>query len=185
MRGIALDEQDLIRRARGGDLDAYGELVRLHQAAAWRLAVLLAGEADAGDIAQNALLKAHAALPRFREGLAFRPWLLRIVANEARNSVRGRSRRRRREDRWAAVPQAAEPDAAEQVLARERDTALWDALAQLPPADRAVLGCRYLLELSVQETAAALGCAAGTVKSRQSRALRRLEQLLGTQEVGT
>ena len=185
VRGIALDEQDLIRRARGGDLDAYGELVRMHQAAAWRLAALLAGEADAQDVAQNAMVKAHAALPRFREGLAFRPWLLRIVANEARNSVRGRARRRQREHRWAVTPRGPEPDTAERVLARERDAALWQALAALPDGDRAVLGCRYLLELSVQETADALGCAAGTVKSRQSRALRRLERLLDAEEVTT
>ena len=182
MRGIALDEQELIRRARGGDADAYGDLVRAHQAAAWRLAVLLAGEADAHDIAQTAFVKAHAALHRFRDDAGFRPWLLRIVANEARNALRGRSRRRRREQRWAMAPQAAEPDAADHVLARERDEELWGALALLSDDDRAVLGCRFLLDLSVQETAHALACPTGTVKSRQNRALRRLEQLLATQE---
>lgn len=182
MRGIALDEQELIRRARGGDADAYGDLVRIHQPAAWRLAVLLAGEADAHDIAQTAFVKAHAALHRFRDDADFRPWLLRIVANEARNALRGRSRRRRREHRWAMAPQPAEPDAADRVVARERDEELWGALALLSDDDRAVLGCRFLLDLSVQETAEALGCPTGTVKSRQNRALRRLEGLLGSQE---
>ena len=183
MPGVTLDEQQLIRRARDGDLDAYGALVRAHQAAAFRLATVLAGHADAEDIAQSAFVKAHHGLARFRDGAGFQPWLLRIVANEARNTVRARRRRLVRDHRWALLPTPGEPDAEARVLARERDEALWRALARLGSRDREVLGCRYLLELSVEETAAALGWPAGTVKSRQNRALRRLETLLSKEEV--
>jgi len=183
VRGVALDEQELVRRARGGDLAAYEDLVRAHQAAAARLAAILAGPADAEDIAQTAFVKAHAALSRFRHDAPFRPWLLRIVANEARNTVRGRQRRAARDTRWSQEPIVPQPDVEQHLLARERDAALWAALDRLGHADRAVLACRYLMELSVAETAAALRWPPGTVKSRQSRALRRLERLLAGQEV--
>lgn len=181
--GARLDEQELIRRARGGDLDAYERLVRAHQAAAQRLAMVIAGADDAQDVAQEAFVKAHAALARFREGAAFRPWLLRIVANEARNAVRGRTRRRVRDHRWIFSEMPVGADTESEVMARERDAALWSALSHLADADRAVLGCRYLLELSVEETATALRLPLGTVKSRQNRALRRLGALLDGQEV--
>lgn len=87
-------EAALVRRARAGDTEAFGELVTLHQAAAFRVAWLLTGStADAEDAAQEAFVKAYLALRSFRDGSAFRPWLLAITGNEARNRVRARGRR--------------------------------------------------------------------------------------------
>ena len=86
-------EAELIARAKGGELDAYEEIVRRHQAIAFRTAwVITRSAADAEEAAQDGFVKAHAALRRFREGAPFRPWLLAIVANEARNRVRGAGR---------------------------------------------------------------------------------------------
>jgi DNA-directed RNA polymerase specialized sigma24 family protein len=86
-------EAELIARAKGGELDAYEEIVRRHQTIAFRTAwVITRSAADAEEAAQDAFVKAHAGLPRFREGSPFRPWLLAIVANEARNRVRGAGR---------------------------------------------------------------------------------------------
>lgn len=177
MEGRPLDDSELVRRARAGDERAYEELVRRHQDVAFRVAVLVAGNAaDAQDAAQEALVKAYYALDRFRLDAPFRPWLLRIVANEARNRRRSAGRRAQLELAVSAQRSSggAAPSPEEAALARERQTALLAALNRLREADREVVAHRYLLELSEAETAAVLGCRVGTVKSRLSRALARL-----------
>src|SRR5215218_3647441 len=89
-----LDEAELVERARRGDLEAWETLVRTYQGIALRTAYLLAGNAaDAEEAAQDAFVKAYRALWRFRTGAPFKPWLLRIVANEARNRRRSAGRR--------------------------------------------------------------------------------------------
>ena len=130
---------------------------------------------------QDAFVKAYRALGRFRDGAPFRPWLLRIVANEARNrrrsagpAVRGSPFARRRRLSGDAAPS---PETA--ALAHERRDELLDGLAALDERDRAVIVHRFLLELGEEETAAALGIRRGTVKSRTSRALERLRELVG------
>jgi RNA polymerase sigma factor (sigma-70 family) len=172
-----LDEQQLVARAKRGELDAYEEIVRAHQTVAFRTAWVITGSAaEAEEAAQDAFVKAHAALPRFRSGAPFRPWLLAIVSNEARNRARAAGRRERltlrvaeERRRGGAVPS---PEAA--LLVSERRGELLEALGRLSESDRQAIACRYFLELSEAETAAALDCARGTVKSRLSRALDRL-----------
>jgi RNA polymerase sigma-70 factor (ECF subfamily) len=167
-----LDEQKLVDRAKRGELDAYEEIVRAHQAIAFRTAWVITGSAaDAEEAAQDAFVKAHAALPRFRRGAPFRPWLLTIVANEARNRARAAGRRERLALRAREPPEAA-------LLVAERRDELLAALGRLSEADRQIIACRYFLELSEAETAAALGCMRGTVKSRLSRALNRLRTVM-------
>jgi RNA polymerase sigma factor (sigma-70 family) len=178
--GRPLTEHELIERARDGDVDAYTVLVREHQEIAFRTAVMICGNAaDAEEAAQDAFLKAHRALGRFRTGEPLRPWLLTIVANEARNRRRSSGRRaalalRAAGEERPAGEAAPSPEAA--LLAGERRSALLAALGRLREDDRLVIGCRYLLELSEAETAAALDVRPGTVKSRLSRALGRLRE---------
>jgi RNA polymerase sigma factor (sigma-70 family) len=94
VEGRPLDEHLLIERARRGDEEAYAELVHAYEGIAFRTAYLLTRSApDAEDAAQDAFVKAWRALGRFREGAPFRPWLLRIVANEAHNRRRFAGRR--------------------------------------------------------------------------------------------
>jgi RNA polymerase sigma-70 factor (ECF subfamily) len=174
-------EAELVSRARAGDRDAFGVLVGRHQEVAFRTAWVVCGDAaDAQDAAQEALLKAYLALGRFRDGAPFRPWLLAIVANEARNRRRSAGRRAHLALRAGAEPAPrSAPGADVAVLAGARRGALLDALHQLAPDHREVLTLRYLLDLSERECAAVLGCRPGTVKSRASRALRRLRAELG------
>ena len=185
MEGRPPVEADLIERARDGDVAAFESLVRAHQDVAFRTAWVVSGGADdAEDAAQEGFVKAFAALRRFRAGSPFRPWLLTIVANEARNRRRAASRRealalRIPEDRRAGGA-APSPEAA--VLANERHEVLMAGLARLAEADREVITLRYLLELSEAEAAAALDVPAGTVKSRLSRALERLRVVLAGME---
>ena len=150
---------------------AYSTLVRRHQDVAFRTAMLITGHPqDAEDAAQEAFVKVWRTLGRFRPGRPLRPWLLAIVANEARNRRRSAGRREHLALRAAATLQ---PPRHELDPALERD-ALAAAIARLRDEDRVSIGCRLLLELSEAETAAALGVARGTVKSRLSRALTRL-----------
>ena len=168
-----------------GELDAYEEIVRLHQTIAFRTAwVITRSAADAEEAAQDGFVKAHAALPRFREGSPFRPWLLAIVANEARNRVRGAGRRARLAQRVAEErrPDDAVPSPSAAPLDSEQRDELLAAIERLPQPAREAIACRYLLDLSEEETATTLGCARGTVKSRLSRALDRLRLELGEVE---
>ena len=180
-------EPELVALAREGDADAYAELVRAHADLAFRTAMLItANAADAEEAAQDGFLKAWRALPRFRPGEPLRPWLLTIVANEARNRRRSAGRRQALAARAAttdAAPSSGGPAPEVALLSEERRAELLGALARLREEDRLVLGCRYLLDLSERETAHALGCRPGTVKSRTSRALDRLRAELGSREV--
>ena len=96
MEGRPLEDAELVDLARDGDVRAYEELVSRYQGLAYRVAWLVARQAgEAEDAVQEAFVKAYYALPRFRPGAPFRPWLLRIVANEARNRVRSTRRQER------------------------------------------------------------------------------------------
>lgn len=186
------DDTELLARVRGGDRDAYSVLVRRHAPVAVRTAALLGAGGDAEDIVQEAFVKAYAALDRFRVGEPFRPWLLRIVANETRNSHRAAGRRAARERRsWERTEpllrgRTDDPtDPAEAALSRERQDALVRGLAGLSPAHRQVVTCRYLLDLDEAETAAVLGWPRGTVKSRLHRALAKLRAALEPEPTST
>jgi len=173
----------LVTRARNGDNEAFGELVRRHQAAALRLAAAVSGSTEeARDIVQEAFVKAYRALGHFRGDVPVRPWLLRIVANEAKNSRRGRTRRAQREVRHgtlAVVP----PPAPDELAALSMDARhLLDSLTTLGHGDREVLVFRYVVGLTEAETAIAIGTPVGTVKSRSSRALTRLRHAMGVEE---
>jgi RNA polymerase sigma factor (sigma-70 family) len=179
VEGRPTEDAEAIARARGGDVAAYEELVRRYQDVALRTAYLVCPETDADDAVQEAFLKAYAALPRFRDGAPFRPWLLRIVANEARNRRRSARRRTGLAQRAADVAGlAVELSPEHGYLAAEERTALFTAINSLRNEDREVIGARFLLDLSEAETAESLGIPRGTVKSRTSRALRRLHEAL-------
>ena len=176
----------MIDRARAGEVAAYELLVRRYQDVALRTAYVVAPEADAADAVQDAFLKAYAALPRFRRGAPLRPWLLRIVANEARNRRRSADRRAGLAVRASAVAPREDsvPSPESAVLAGEAREQLLVALGGLRDEEREVIGARYLLDLSEAETAEALGIPAGTVKSRTSRALAHLRVALGGTDGG-
>jgi RNA polymerase sigma factor (sigma-70 family) len=179
VEGRPLDDEELIERAKRGDTHAYTELVHRYQGIAFRTAYLVAGNAaDAEDAAQDAFVNAWRALRRFRRGAPFRPWLLRIVANEARN--RRRSSGRRVHLALQAAGEVSSGDAAPSpeaaVLDAERRRDLLAAVNRLPDDQQAVISLRFFAGLSEEEVAQTLGIARGTVKSRAARALERLRE---------
>ena len=179
MEGRPPDDAVLADRARHGDERAFEELVRSYQAIAFRTAYLLTGSsADAEDAVQTGFVKAWTALPRFRPGAPFKPWLLRIVANEAHNRRRSAQRLAALRLRATAVhpPGDAAPSPEGAALGHEHRAELLAAVNRLDERDRDVLTCRYFLELSEDETAQVLGVRRGTVKSRTARDLGRLRE---------
>jgi RNA polymerase sigma-70 factor (ECF subfamily) len=174
-----LNETDLIRRAQAGDGAAWEALVQTHQQAVFRLAYLFLGDADqAEDVAQDAFIRAYHALSRFDISRPFRPWLMSIAANLARNQ-------RRSAGRYLAAMRRAFQDSPSPTIDIEASAAqnweaqsLWQAVRRLSYEDQQVIYFRYFIELSVDETAAALGVPEGTVKSRLHRALNRLRALI-------
>jgi RNA polymerase sigma-70 factor (ECF subfamily) len=172
------DEQRLIAAAKAGDQRAYGQLLERHQAVAFRAACLITGSAaEAEDATQDACIKAWLALSRFRPEEPFRPWLVRIAINEARNRRRGAGRRATLTLRLG--PQSAgarsAPSAETEALAGDERARLASAVGRLREGDQLVIAARYFLGLSEAETAIALRWRRGTVKSRLSRALGRLQ----------
>jgi len=187
-------ESRLVSAAKGGDTTAFAELVAPHMEVAFRAAFLITGSAaDAQDAAQEGLVKAWLALERFRSWAPFRPWLMRIVINEAHNRRRAVGRQaglalRLKESPTRAAPgyeadapgtEVTAPGAEAVALAAEQRGRLLDAVAALREDDQLVIAARYFIGLSEAETATALSVPTGTVKSRLSRALARLRDALG------
>ena len=173
-----MDESTLIRHAANGDASAWEPLVQAYQQAVFRLAYLLLGDPDdAEDIAQETFLRAWNHLRRFDPTRPLKPWLLRITANLSRN-------RRRSAGRYLAAltlafrdepaPASVEEKSAQYMEAND----LWKAVQNLNEPDQQVVYLRYFMDLSVAETAEVLQVAAGTVKSRLSRALEKLRVII-------
>jgi RNA polymerase sigma-70 factor (ECF subfamily) len=151
--------------------------VARHRPAALRVATVVLGRAEgADDVVQQATERAWRAIATFDVARPFRPWFLRIVANGARNDRRAGGRRAHLEVRVASADAARAVVTPEEtaVTDAERQRVV-DALNRLDADDRLVIALRWFEQLSEAEMVEALDVAAGTVKSRLSRAMGRLK----------
>ncbi|MPZ97841.1 MAG: sigma-70 family RNA polymerase sigma factor [Dehalococcoidia bacterium] len=176
---VRLSDEQALRASLDGDVQAFGVLVERYQEVAFRAAYLVTRDAGAAeDVCQEAFLRAHGHLGRFRLGEPFRPWLLRIVTNQAKNHVRSRGRREgllaRLRPRAAEVASGPERE----VEAAERKEQVLEAMNRLSLEDREVLYLRHFLDLPEREIAEVIGKRPGTVKSRLSRARGRLRTVI-------
>ncbi|MBG0827701.1 RNA polymerase sigma factor [Planomonospora sp. ID67723] len=177
--GVPTDDDEAIARSLAGDLSAYEALVTRYSALAHRTAAMLGAGDEAEDVVQEAFVKAYRHLATFRRDSPFRPWLLRIVANETHNLTRSRGRRAELTVRLTGLtPQGTDGagDPEHVAVAVDRRTRLLDAVRTLPERERHAVVCRYFLQLSEAETAQVLDLPVGTVKSRTSRGLARLRE---------
>jgi RNA polymerase sigma factor (sigma-70 family) len=173
------DEADLVARAADGDQEAYAALVRPYERVAYRVAAAITGwNADAEEASQNGLVKAYRSLDRFTLGAAFRPWLLRIVVNEAHNVVRSTRRHERLGVRAREQHDAAIAGPEDAVVAREEVATVLGALGQLSEDDRLVVALRYFAELPDAEAAALADTSKEAHRVRLMRARRRLKTIL-------
>jgi RNA polymerase sigma-70 factor, ECF subfamily len=176
--GLAAEtgEEQWVRQAQAGDIEAWALLVETYQQPVFRLAYLLLGDPDdAEDVAQETFIRAYAALNRFRADLPLRPWLLRITTNLTHNWRRSASRYMAAVQRALSPPDLSPPTSTEGTADAEL---LWQAVRRLSIKDQQVLYMRYFLDCSEQEMAEVLNTARGTIKSRLHRALLRLKAVL-------
>lgn len=175
-----MDDDEAIARSLSGDLSAYEVLVARYSALAHRTAAMLGAGDEAEDVVQEAFVKAFRHLSSFRRDAPFRPWLLRIVANETHNLTRSRGRRSELALRLGATAEAAAPDdPAGTAVATDRRARLLEAVRSLPDRERQAVVCRYFLQLSESETAQVLDWPLGSVKSSTHRGLARLRGEVG------
>jgi RNA polymerase sigma-70 factor (ECF subfamily) len=176
--GEGVVDADLVRRARTGDMAAFGELFAAYRVRAYRTAFLIAQERGlAEDLTQEAFIRAYQAIGRCDPDRPFLPWLLRILINLSRTAVRRRGRQ-------VSVAEVTGADTMDGDFAAESDdrVLVWRALSELEPIHRDVLMLRYYHDFAEAEIAEALALPVGTVKSRLHHARRRLEERLGTAE---
>jgi RNA polymerase sigma-70 factor (ECF subfamily) len=179
-----VDEEQLVARAKAGQAEAYGELVRRHQARVYGAVRRVVGEAhEAPDLAQEVFVRAYAAMGSFEDGRPFGPWIGRVAVNLALSWAQ-----RRRlptvsltPDDAGDAPQpppdySAEPERV--YLSGERRAAIGAAIAELPPHYRAVVELRHLQGCSYETIAETLGMPLSDVKSHLFRARQMLRRRL-------
>ena len=180
-RAVGVDpvEADLLRKARGGNLFAFEEIVKRYQRRVYAVARRIVRRHEvADDVTQEAFLRAHQSLASFDATRPFGPWICRIAANLAINHVRSAEAREQALPEGHAETPAAAPDPLGQVLDGEARRVFAEALDALPSDQRAVLVLRAVEELSYREIADALQLSMGTVMSRLARAREKLRLAL-------
>jgi len=190
-----VDEAEAIRRCQHGETAAFTGLVARYEREALRLAYLLTGDRFlAEDIAQESFLRAYQAIRRFDTSKPFRPWLLRIVTNQARMTHRTARRQPAvslnalLEDGGDASPmrpqatlQLVSPDPDVRITALDEQAALAQALATLTRKQREAVALRYYLDLSDSEIAQVMQCRPDTARHRIYDGLRALERIIRRQ----
>jgi RNA polymerase sigma-70 factor (ECF subfamily) len=179
-------DEELLRAHVAGDPDAFGELFGRHRDRLWAVALRTMGNPeDAADGLQDAMVAAFRRAGGFRGDAAVTTWLHRVVVNACLDRIRAARVRRADalpddvEDRGTLVAAAtAADDPAAAAVTTDRRRRVLDALATLPPEQRAALVLVDMEGYPVAEVALMLGCAEGTVKSRCSRGRARLASLL-------
>ena len=174
-----MNEILLISRARGGDRDAFGELVEQYRDNVYRLAYRMCGNAyDADEAAQEAFVAAWRALPNFRGDAKFSTWLYRLTTNAAIDVMR-REKRHQTVGDGEMIEVADDADSPQETVERtEQQETVQKALATLSEEYREVLLLRYMEELDYAEIAEVLQLPSGTVKSRINRAKAALKAAL-------
>ena len=181
-----------LRRAQGGDSEAFAALFEVHRPLLYRIAQRIVGPDDADDVVMDTYLKAWRALPAFRGTASLRTWLCRAVRNTALDHLRWRARRPaqtmvQEESQGAvgidAVADGRQPAPDRQAQLSELGQVLAVAVHELSEEHRLTLLLREVDGLSYREVAAATGVNLGTVMSRLFYARRRLRHTLEAQGV--
>jgi RNA polymerase sigma factor (sigma-70 family) len=177
----SMDDHELLRLHVAGNPDTFGVLVKRHRDRMWAVAIRTLGEPEeAADALQEAFISAFRRADSFRGDAKVTTWMHRIVVNACLDRIRRRQVRQadplpEDEDRAAELAGPVEEDAAE---IRERRLDVLNALKQINVDQRSALVLVDMEGYSIEEAAAILGCAPGTVKSRCARGRARLLPLL-------
>lgn len=174
-------DDELIGQAQSGDHQAFRRLVEDYTPLLWRVAFAMLGERMAAeDALQEAWLDVWRSLPRFQRNRPLRPWLLTILANRCRMTMRKRQLPQR------SIDEESEPAAdADPTIAVADSIDMIQILSALPPEQKRVLELRYFADLELAEIAHVTGWPLGTVKSRMHRALAFLREKIKHRSVTT
>lgn len=168
-------EPELIRKAIGGDAQAFGQLIEMHydfiHATAWKWT---RSRADAEDIAQDVCVRLASAIRSFRGEGRFRTWLYALVLNAVRDLARKAVRERRKTEQWSQDP-AMRTDHAQEDDMQE----IWTAVQTLSPKQRDAVMLVYSEGFDHGEAAEILGCSEPTVSWHLHEARKRLKIILG------
>jgi RNA polymerase sigma-70 factor, ECF subfamily len=181
------DERELVERAKKGDQAALAQLFDGNYTRVFSyLRVRLGSEQDAEDLAQEAFLRMHTALPRYEQrGVPFRSWLLQIAANLVNDFYRKRGTSPRTSSLNDAFVEAeGEPDPALAVEIQFSLDEVGAAMVHLTELEREVVRLRYAAELSITETARHLGKTENNIKQLTHKALIKLRGILGERNAG-
>ncbi|MBA7603169.1 ECF RNA polymerase sigma factor SigE [subsurface metagenome] len=174
-----MEEDELIKRAKEGDLDCFNQLVERYQREVYNLSLRILGNASAAeDASQDTFLSAFRGIGKFRGG-SFRAWLYRIAANACRDQLR--LLRRRPATSTDSLPlelESDQPSPEDFAMRRELGEEIKRALAALPPDQRLAVILRDIEGLDYGEIAQVTGRSLGTVKSRINRGRARLRHHL-------
>jgi RNA polymerase sigma-70 factor, ECF subfamily len=180
-----IDDEELVARSRGGDLDAFNQLVLRWERPIYALAYRVIGrEEDARDVAQETFLRAFRALGGFKGQAKFSSWLYRITLNLCRDWIR-----RERRSNVAPVPEgvdivelageATPRETIEELVSRKQlGEAVAKAMALLPEEQRTAIILKEYHGLTFQEIADLLDCPLSTVKTRLYQGLTVLRRHL-------
>jgi len=188
--------EELVLRARSGDMAAFEELYKSHQAGLFTFVRSQVRQAEtAADLTQEAFVRAWESLPRLRQPGAFKGWLHRIAANLVRDEVKSGHARL---EVTTSVLRGDDDDAPEfdsraetgenpehQVVAGEMSREVWSALEALSEDQRAAVVMHHMEGMSVEEIAQAMGVRPGTIMSRLARAREALRKRLSTYVEGS
>ncbi|MBM3496169.1 MAG: sigma-70 family RNA polymerase sigma factor [Armatimonadetes bacterium] len=173
-------EDRLAASAREGDTTSFDVLVERYQRRLLRFAIrMLKDQPDAEDVVQATFLRAYRGLPRYRPGGFFSSWIYRIALNECRRKLRGRPPISEPLDRGVDIPSTAQAGDPQRTLAsNDRNRIVREAVSSLPEHYREVMFLFYFEDMSVEETARALGISVSAVKVRLHRGRARLSGAL-------
>ena len=190
-KGVDLNEYVAIKRLKRGDISGLATLVRRYEVEAVRTAFLITRDrALAEDVVQNTFLTIAQRIEQYDEARPFAPWFMRSVVNAAIQAARRQQRHLSLDAAPANAPGITfadllpdpAPGPETEVERGEQRQAIWDALGQLNPEQRAAVVMRYYLEMSDTEMSDQLQVAPGTVRWRLHAARKQLRALLGARE---
>ena len=171
-----MEEQEAILQCQAGNVAALGALFELHHHSVFRTSYGIVRRHDlAEDVTQQVFIELFTAIRRYDARRPFPPWLHRIAVRRSLDELR---RRKVRDVPIEAAAELPSPSTTPEQAAEESElrSAVRNALGSLEPKHRAAVVLRYYQGFSEAETAVALGCRLGTVKSRVHYALRRLRE---------
>jgi RNA polymerase sigma-70 factor (ECF subfamily) len=173
-----ISDSDLIVKVLGGDVDAYGPLVRRYQDTYFRFALRMLGSRDdADDALQSAFVRAYRKLGECRDPKRFGAWLYQIVINECRTLAARRDSRERRMVRDET--QLDRPVELDVIDTRVGVEEIQRAMDELPTEQREAFVLKYVEELGYEEMSELTGAGVSALKMRVKRACERLRQSLG------